>query len=129
MNECPANDEPLLHAVGVALHQLILPACQLKMLQKLCAAALQSFRFDMVKPSDKLQKFAPGQFLVNERPVGDEAGEGLRPFRFLFDVMPAEKYSARGGFQNSHHHADGGGFARAIGSKKTEHLSPRHLQI
>src|ERR1041384_4289465 len=82
-----------------------------------------------MKLPDEAQKFPAGELLVNERPVGNKTGVRLGGLRFANHVVSVEEHSSGSRFQDSHHHADRGGFAGAIGTEKAEYLSCGDFQI
>src|SRR5687768_7784941 len=76
-----------------------------------------------------MQKFTAAQFLVDERPVGNETSDGLCSFRLSFHVVAAQEDLTGAGFENAHHHAYGRGFASPVGAEKAEDLSALNLEI
>jgi hypothetical protein len=82
-----------------------------------------------MKLPNEAQKLSTRELLVNERPIGNKTGDRLGRLRFANHVVPVEEHSSGSRFQDSHHHADRGGFACAIGTEKAEYLSCGDFQI
>ena len=120
-----ANDESLLHAVRVTLHQLVFPPNQLEALQQFKDAPFKTDGIDTMKLADEFQEFEPAEFLINERTVRDETGDRFGLFRLPFHVVAAQENLAGCGLEDSHHDTNGRRLTRAIGSEKAKDLALR----
>ena len=79
--------------------------------------------------ADELQKFVAAELFIDERPVGNKAGDRLGLLRVGHDVMAVEQNLARGGFEDAHHDADRRRLAGAVGAEKAEDFTGRHFEI
>src|ERR1700737_865877 len=80
MEECGAHHEPLLHAVGETLHELVLPALELEQREHFRDARAHAVAVYAVEPSVEAQEFRGREFFVDEGGVGVEAKGGFRGF-------------------------------------------------
>src|SRR5688500_1458297 len=76
----------------------------------------------------KTKKLAGGQFLVNERAIGDEAERGLGGFWRRRDVVVVHEDPSGRGFQYPGNHPDGRGLARTVGPEEAMDLSGSDFQ-
>src|SRR5581483_8997534 len=129
MEQRGADHEPLLHAVGIAFHQLVPPGAQLELFEQFGDARRQPRGFDAVELADELEKFAAAELFINERTVGNEAGDRFGPLRRAHHIVAAEQDPARGCLQDAHHHPDRRRFAGAVGAEKAEDFTRRHDQV
>ena len=72
MKKRSAHDQTLFHAVGEALHQLVLPATQLEEFEHLAHALRRAVAVHSVETGVKLQELARRQLFIDVRAVGDE---------------------------------------------------------
>src|SRR6185436_2860668 len=79
--------------------------------------------------ADELQKFSAAQFFINERPIGNKAGDGFCLLRRRNHVVAVEQNLTRCGFQYAHHDPDRRRLARAVGTEKAEDFARRHHEI
>ena len=128
MDQGARDDQLLPHAVAVGFHQLVLPAGQLENFQQLRDAALHRVAFLAVQAGDEAQKFPAGEFVVDERPVGNEAEPHLRDQRGLVDVVAAEQDAAAGGAQNTGDHPQRRRLTRAVGAEAAVQHAAWHVQ-
>ena len=81
-----------------------------------------------VDPAEEVQVFLGGQVLIEGKALGHVADVLFDPVVFPDDVEAAHPAGAAGGQQQAVQHADGGGFARAVGPQKAEDLPLLHLE-
>ena len=90
--------------------------------------ALQPVGGQAVDPAEEVQVFLGGQVLIEGEALGHVADVLFDPVVFPDDVEAAHPALAAGGQQQAVQHADGGGFARAVGPQKAEDLPLLHLE-
>src|SRR5581483_71709 len=105
------------------------PGAQLELFEQFGDARRQPRGFDAVELADELEKFAAAELFINERTVGNEAGDRFGPLRRAHHIVAAEQDPARGCLQDAHHHPDRRRFAGAVGAEKAEDFTRRHDQV
>src|SRR6516164_7746768 len=82
-----------------------------------------------MKLPDEAQKFSAGEFFVNKRPIRNKPRDRFSRLGLGNDVVSVEQHSSGSRFQYSHHHADRGGLACAVGAEKAEYLTRGYFKI
>src|SRR5215470_199740 len=106
VEERRAHDEPLLHPVGEALHQLALPARQLEQPQHLRHPVADPVAVHAVEPAVEAEELARGELVVDEGPVGDEPQRRLRRLGARGEVLTVDHDPAGGGLEQAGDDAD-----------------------
>jgi len=81
-----------------------------------------------VQAAHELERLERGELLVEERTVGDEAGDRLDRQRVLAKVVTVDQHLPARGLDEPRDDAHGGALARAVGSEEPEHLAVAHVE-
>ena len=129
VEEGRAHHEALLHAVGEALDQLVLPAARARRGRASpWTRSLDAVAVHAVQAAVKAQELAGGELLVDERAVGDEAEGGLGRLGVVREVVPVRStMRPDGGLQQPGDHADRRRLAGTVRTEEAVDLSRRHL--
>src|SRR5258706_5324110 len=129
VNQRGANHQALLHAVRIAFDQFVAPRGQLQPFQKYRDPPFEPFGIETVQLADESQEFITAELLVDERPVGNEAGNRFGFFRFLDDIVLTEENLPRRWLEDAHHGANRRGLASAVGAEEAEDFSSLYFEI
>jgi hypothetical protein len=128
MNQRGGHGDALAHALGVFGDDFAVGLELEEIHQASCALDGDGPR-QAVHAAHKFQKFRAGEPVEQQRFVGDQADAAL-DFKILFGQTIAQQFDRAAIVRDeSGENADGGGFARAIGSEKAEEGPARHFQV
>src|SRR5438128_6327482 len=108
MDERARDYELLPHPVAVALDQLVSPLLEIEQRHQLSSPVLELVTVLPVKSANEAQEFSPGELLVNEWAVGNEAELRFRSEWIFGEIDSREMNAAGGGLQDSRDHAQCG---------------------
>ncbi len=114
MDQRARDDQLLAHPVAVGFHQLVLPVRQLEHVQQLGDSTLDRVAFLAVQRRHEAQELGPGELVVDERPVWNEAEARLGRDRVHLHVVAAQEHPAVGGAQDTGDHPERRSLARAV---------------
>ena len=128
MDDGRGQGQALLQAQGQGAGQVVAALLQVHQAQDLGDPLPEPVGGQAVDPAEEVQVFLGGQVLIEGEALGHVADVLFDPVVFPDDVEAAHPALAAGGQQQAVQHADGGGFARAVGPQKAEDLPPLHLE-
>src|SRR6266566_880634 len=114
VDEGARDDQLLAHAVTVGFYQLVLPAGQLEHVEQLGDAPLDGVPFLTVQRGHEAQELDPGELVVHERPIGNEAESHLGGDRVRMHVVATQEHPAVGGAQDAGDHPQRRGLPCAV---------------
>ena len=116
------NNQPLLHAVGIGLDEMIRPVIEGKLDQELLGLLAVESVAEPVEIGDELHELHAGQLFVEEWPVGDETDDALGGLRFRGHRNAADSDGSFRRPEDACHHPDRCCFSGAVGTDETENL-------
>ena len=129
MHERARDDELLAHAMAVALDQLVAPFLEIEQREQLACAMLDLRSALVIQPGDEAQKLCPGELLVDEWSIRNEAELRFRRGWIGHDVDAGDLDASSRRPKNASNHAQRRRFAGAVRSEEAEQLTARHRQI
>ena len=120
--------QPLFQAAGQLARPLLLPTAQVELVQHGFAAFAQAFAAQAVGLAEKMQVFQHAQIAVERELLRHIADAAARVCGGGAHVQPGYSGFAAAGGQQAAQHAEGGGFARAVGAEQTENFAVRHVE-
>ncbi len=129
VQEGGGKHQPLLHAMRIALCQIVHESFQFETGDLPIHLAVRRRCRHPVHGRDEFQKFAPRQLVIQIRFVWYITDALFRQPRFPDHVMPADADASLAGPQQPHHHLDAGRLARSVGAQVSEQFAAGDRQI
>src|SRR5213596_1311137 len=114
VDEGARDDQLLAHSVTVGFYQLVLPAVQLEHVEQLSDPPLDGVPFLTVQRGHEAQELDPGELVVHERPIRNEAESHLGGDRVRVHVVATQEHPPGGGAQEPGGHPQRRGLPCAV---------------
>src|SRR5688500_11715039 len=129
MHERARDDELLPHAMTVRIDEFVAPVLEVEETEQFAPTMFYLSALLAVQTGDKAEELHPGELLIDERPVGNEAQPSLCLVRPLDDIDATDPHAPRRGTEDPRNHAQRRRLAGPVRPEEAEQLPGRDMQV
>src|SRR6266487_5699682 len=125
VNKSACDGGLLLHACGELVAAAVAEAVHVETMENIVDALFEGRFVQAIEAAEVFDQFLSGEAGIEGRGGGEKTDAGTDFFGSLDDIVAADERGAVSGLKDGGEHAEGGGFAGAIGSE--EAVNPARL--